>query len=170
MMFLRHLLSFLALPFVVAVVVPIYVARRYHVTPSWPATAATLAACAIEALVFLAGLALFIASLYEFATRGRGTLAPWDPPRNLVVRGPYRYVRNPMISGVLLILAGEALLLRSVPHAWWAATFALINAIYIPLLEEPMLAQRFGASYAEYCANVPRLLPRLTPWREPDAH
>ena len=59
------------------------------------------------------GLLLFAASLRQFAVRGKGTLAPWDPPKHLVVEGPYRYVRNPMISGVLFVLLGEALVLRS---------------------------------------------------------
>jgi protein-S-isoprenylcysteine O-methyltransferase Ste14 len=164
-MFLRHLAAFLALPFVVAVVVPVYLARRYHVLLRWPEGTSAMLAVIAGALVLLAGLALFVASIHEFVTRGRGTLAPWDPPRALVVRGPYQYVRNPMISGVTLLLIAEALLLRSLPHAEWAGTFAMINAIYIPLLEEPQLAGRFGDAYREYCRHVPRLIPRLSPWR-----
>ncbi len=89
----------------------------------------------------------------RFVTDGRGTLAPWDPPRELVVRGLYRYVRNPMISGVVSILVGEALLLASRPHLRWALIFLGINAVYIALLEDPLLA---------------RLLPRLRSW-EPRA-
>ena len=69
-----------------------------------------------------------------------------------------------MISGVVLVLFGEALLLLSWPHVTWALIFLGINAIYIPLLEEPLLAERFGESYREYCRHVPRLLPRLRPW------
>ena len=95
---------------------------------------------------------------------GKGTLAPWDPPRRLVVRGPYAYVRNPMISGVVFVLFGEALLLLSRPHLEWALLFLLINAVYIPLLEEPLLRERFGDEYREYSRHVPRLMPRLTPW------
>jgi protein-S-isoprenylcysteine O-methyltransferase Ste14 len=110
------------------------------------------------------GLALFIASLRRFAAEGQGTLAPWDPPRRLVVRGPYRRVRNPMISGVIFVLAGEAALLRSMPHLEWALTFVAINLIYIPLLEEPMLGARFGADYERYRAHVPRFLPRWRAW------
>ena len=94
----------------------------------------------------------------------RGTLAPWDPPRELVVRGPYRYVRSPMISGVVLALFGESLVLQSAPHAEWAVGFLIINLVYIPLLEEPMLRIRFGDSYREYCRHVPRIVPRLSPW------
>ena len=114
-------------------------------------------------LLTVGGL-LFVASLRRFVTDGRGTLAPWDPPRQLVVQGPYRYVRNPMISGVVLILFGEALLLLSRPHLTWALIFLGINSVYIPLLEEPLLAKRFGPAYPEYCEHVPRLLPRLRPW------
>jgi protein-S-isoprenylcysteine O-methyltransferase Ste14 len=81
------------------------------------------------------------------------------------VLGPYRYVRNPTISGVVLILFGEALVLLSRPHVLWACTFLGINAIYIPLWEEPDLERRFGEAYLEYSRHVPRLLPRLRPWQ-----
>lgn len=107
---------------------------------------------------------LFSSSLRGFAAEGRGTLAPWDPPRHLVVHGPYRFVRNPMISGVLFVLAGEAMLLRSGPHAVWALVFLGINLVYIPLVEEPSLRLRFGEPYREYCEQVPRIFPRLRPW------
>jgi protein-S-isoprenylcysteine O-methyltransferase Ste14 len=111
------------------------------------------------------GVLLFASTLRRFATEGKGTLAPWDPPRKLVVHGPYRYVRNPMISGVLIIILGEALVLLSKSHFWWFLTFFAINAVYIPLLEEPMLQSRFGDSYTEYRRHVPRLIPRFTPWQ-----
>src|SRR3954466_5292636 len=101
LMALRHLASFLALPFVMAVVIPLSIVRRVELPEHSPIGIAG------TALVFLIGLALFATSLYEFATRGRGTLAPWDPPRELVVRGPYRYVRNPMISGVVCVIVAE---------------------------------------------------------------
>ncbi len=113
----------------------------------------------------LIGLLLFASSLQRFATEGQGTLAPWDPPRRLVVRGPYRHVRNPMISGVLFVVFGEALVLVSEPHAMWALTFLGLNVVYIPLFEEPQLRRRFGAAYVEYCRHVPRLLPRLRSWK-----
>jgi protein-S-isoprenylcysteine O-methyltransferase Ste14 len=81
-----------------------------------------------------------------------------------VVRGPYRYVRNPMISGVILFLFGEACLLLSPPHLAWAGAFLALNLIYIPLVEEPQLARRFGESYRDYCRHVPRVIPRFRPW------
>ena len=72
-----------------------------------------------------------------------------------------------MISGVLFVLIGEALLLRSWAHGQWALLFLVINLVYIPLSEEPQLEARFGASYAEYRRHVRRLLPRLRPWDPP---
>jgi protein-S-isoprenylcysteine O-methyltransferase Ste14 len=163
---LRHALSVALLPGVVTVVVPIWIARRYGVTVSWPGTALGWTSIAVGLVVLAAGFALFAASLRSFATVGHGTLAPWDPPRRLVVRGPYRHVRNPMITGVLFVLAGLALVMRSAPHGVWAGTFLLINAIYIPLVEEPRLAVRFGGDYERYCRHVPRIVPRVRPWRD----
>lgn len=161
---LRHLVSIAALPFMVTIVVPIWIANRYNVPVAAPASFAGIASAILGAALLALGLVLFGASLYHFATQGRGTLAPWDPPRKLVVRGPYRYVRNPMISGVVFILLAEALLLRSLPHLAWAFLFMLINLTYIPLIEESQLADRFGEDYAQYKRHVPRIVPRLTPW------
>jgi protein-S-isoprenylcysteine O-methyltransferase Ste14 len=104
------------------------------------------------------------AAIRLFATVGKGTLAPWEPPQRPVVRGLYRHVRNPMISGVLFVLLGESVLTASMPLFRWFLIFVVINAIYIPLLEEPMLVNRFGDDYMTYKRNVPRWIPRLTPW------
>ncbi|HKD18069.1 MAG TPA: isoprenylcysteine carboxylmethyltransferase family protein [Thermoanaerobaculia bacterium] len=166
-MLVRHLLAIAVLPFTVAVIVPISIARRAGTVPALGESAGAIAVQVAGAVVLLVGLALFFASLRRFAAEGDGTLAPWDPPRRLVVRGPYRYVRNPMISGVLFVLFGEALVLRSRPHAEWAAAFLVINLLYIPVLEEPMLEARFGDPWLQYCRNVPRFLPRLRPWMPP---
>jgi protein-S-isoprenylcysteine O-methyltransferase Ste14 len=161
---LRHLLAIAILPFTMAVLIPIALARGSGITPAFGSTATELIVQAAGLGVLCVGLVLFLASLRRFATDGRGTLAPWDPPRRLVVRGPYRYVRNPMISGVILVLLGEALILLSRIHLAWALIFLGINAVYIPLLEEPFLEQKFGSEYREYCRRVPRLLPRWRPW------
>lgn len=161
---LRHLFAIAVLPFTVAVLVPIWVARGYSVRPALGQTAGILALQAGGIALAGVGLLLFGSSLRRFAAEGRGTLAPWDPPRQLVVRGPYRFVRNPMISGVVFVLFGEAAFLASIPHAVWALSFVAINLIYIPILEEPQLVARFGDSYREYCRHVPRLVPRLRPW------
>ncbi|HEX2717670.1 MAG TPA: methyltransferase [Gemmatimonadaceae bacterium] len=163
MRLLRHLLAIAALPFMVTIVIPGWIVRGARVVP---VHGGTLLLVQLLGIVLLAlGLLLFASSLRRFATEGDGTLAPWDPPRRLVVRGPYRYVRNPMISGVVFVLFGEAALLLSRGLLQWALLFFAINAVYIPLIEEPMLRGRFGAEYDEYRRRVPRLLPRITPWR-----
>ena len=166
---LRHLFAVVVLPFTMAIVIPIWLARRSDIRLATGRGVLELGSQVIGLILLFVGLLLFVASLRRFVTQGRGTLAPWDPPRRLVVHGPYRYVRNPMISGVVMVLFGESLLLRSPGHLLWAVTFFGINAVYIPLLEEPLLERRFGAVYREYCRHVPRLLPRLRPWASPDS-
>jgi protein-S-isoprenylcysteine O-methyltransferase Ste14 len=118
----------------------------------------------IALALLLPGLGLAAWTSRLFITVGEGTPAPWDPPQKLVVRGPYRFVRNPMITSVLIMLAAEALLFRSWPIVGWMAVFWLINAVYFPLSEEKGLEKRFGEDYRRYKANVPRWIPRLTPW------
>jgi protein-S-isoprenylcysteine O-methyltransferase Ste14 len=157
---LRHLLSITILPFTVTVLVPAWLTRSTPVSLGIPRTLAL----SLGVLCAAVGAMLFTTSLARFFSDGEGTLAPWDPPRQLVVRGPYRYVRNPMISGVSFVLLSEGLLLDSRAHLAWAAIFIAANFIQIPLMEEPMLRERFGPSYDEYCRNVPRLIPRLRPW------
>lgn len=159
---LRHLLAIAALPFVVMVVVPVWLTREYE--SSFAGGVGSILVRIAGLCLLLLGLSLFASSLRRFANDGKGTLAPWDPPRQLVIRGPYRFVRNPMISGVVLILFAEALLFLSTALVVWALVFFAINATYIPLLEEPQLRRRFGAAYIEYCNHVPRLVPRLKPW------
>lgn len=85
-------------------------ARQNHVTLALGTSASQVLAQIAGLCLLLIGLALFGSSLRRFASEGKGTLAPWDPPSVLVLNGPYRYVRNPMISGVLFVLFGEALL------------------------------------------------------------
>lgn len=164
---LRHVFAFLALPFTVTVVVPIYLLRGAQGSDLRAGASALLCLRAAGVLFLLVGLALFVSSLYHFATRGRGTLAPWDPPTVFVVTGPYRYVRNPMISGVIAVLLSEAAMLGSAALLVWAATFTAINLVYIPLVEEPSLQRRFGDAYREYRRHVHRFVPRLSPWGPP---
>ena len=161
----RQLIAIVVLPFTVAVVIPIWLARRDGIRLGLGASLGDLVMQTCGAGLLAIGVVLFLASLGRFVREGRGTLAPWDPPRQLVVRGPYRYVRNPMISGVVIVLLGEAAVLQSRPHLLWAIGFLGFNAIYIPLLEEPLLAERFGADYSEYRRHVPRLVPRWRPWK-----
>jgi len=110
------------------------------------------------------GLGLAIWTVRLFMKFGNGTPAPWEPPQKLVVRGPYRHVRNPMISGVLFMLMAEALLFQSWPIAIWMAVFFVINTVYFPLVEEKDLVKRFGDDYQTYKNHVPRWIPRLRPW------
>ena len=110
-------------------------------------------------LVAAIGAAVLAACIWEFARRGRGTLSPVDPPRQLVVQGLYRYVRNPMYVGVSSILLGEALLTRSLALlAYWAVFFTLAN-LFVILYEEPALRLQFGDSYVRYTQAVGRWLP-----------
>jgi len=112
----------------------------------------------------LLGLVLALATMRLFLTVGRGTPAPWDPPLELVVHGPYAHVRNPMISGVSFMIAAEALILGSWPLAVWLGVFFLGNWAYFPLREEKTLEKRFGDAYLRYRANVPRWVPRWRAW------
>lgn len=118
----------------------------------------------IGAILGAAGFAMAVWTVRLFATAGEGTPAPWAPPAKLVVRGPYRYVRNPMISGVLAMLAAESLLLGSWHIALWMAVFFVACAIFFTRFEEPALERRFGESYRIYKANVPRWVPRWRGW------
>ena len=170
MRILRHLLSILLLPFVAVVIVPRWLLRAWSASDTrWvDGTVAAAFAHIAGVAVFLCGFALFAWCVSLFAHVGEGTLAPWDPPRRLVAVGPYRYLRNPMITGVVTMLLGETLFLGSRVVGIWAATFIAINQTYFLLSEEPGLERRFGAAYVEYKAAVPRWIPRATPWKRVD--
>ena len=116
-------------------------------------------------LALFPGAWLAISAMRMFARHGEGTAAPWDPPTKLVLHGPYRFVRNPMISGVVFLLVAEACLLGSAYIMSWAAVFWLGNNVYFPLVEEPKLRERFGEDYERYCQHVRRWWPRLRPWQ-----
>ena len=162
---LRHLLAIVLLPFTVAVLAPFWIAQRFGVALTLGHSAGPVFLQLVGLALICLGLVLAGVSVWRFATEGKGTLAPWDPPRQFVVHGPYQFVRNPMISGVILLLFGEAAVLRSPAHCVWAGCFLILNLIYIPLVEEPQLERRFGDSYRQYCRNVRRFIPRLRPWR-----
>jgi protein-S-isoprenylcysteine O-methyltransferase Ste14 len=161
----RHLLAIALLPFTVAVLAPIWIAQRYGIALTLGVSAGALILQSVGVSLVCVGLFLVIASVWRFATEGKGTLAPWDPPRLFVEHGLYQFVRNPMISGVIMLLLGEALTLRSFPNGVWALLFFVLNLFYIPLVEEPQLEKRFGDSYREYCRHVRRFIPHLRPWR-----
>ncbi len=113
------------------------------------------------------GLIFAVWTVRLFLSVGGGTPAPWDPPKTLVVRGPYRHVRNPMIASVLAMLGAEAIFFGSWHLAGWTIVFFLGNTIYFALVEEPGLERRFGEAYRRYRANVPRWLPAWRPWDAP---
>jgi protein-S-isoprenylcysteine O-methyltransferase Ste14 len=105
------------------------------------------------------GAGILLRCIWEFMVTGRGTLAPIDPPTELVVRGLYRYVRNPMYLGAFTLLLGQAALFESVPVLVYGVTwFAIINVIVL-FHEEPVLRRRFGTSYERYTASVRRWVP-----------
>jgi protein-S-isoprenylcysteine O-methyltransferase Ste14 len=119
---------------------------------------------ALFTLVIACGLVPLLESIWRFIFVGRGTLVPLVPTERLVVSGLYRFVRNPMYVGVMTILAGEALLLRSLAVAQELAAVWLGMELFVRLYEEPRLMKTFPAEYDVYRRNVGRWLPRLTPW------
>jgi len=106
-----------------------------------------------------AGMVMWVS--YAFVTRGKGTPVPIDPPRRFVADGLFRYVRNPMYVGALLVLLGEALLFRSTWIVLYAAGLWLLLHTFLVLFEEPQLRRRFGGSYSIYVASTPRWIPHL---------
>ena len=105
------------------------------------------------------GALLLLTCIWEFATFGRGTLSPVDPPKDLVVRGLYRHVRNPMYLSVTAILVGEVLVARSVALLEYSVVWFLWVNVFVIGYEERVLARSFGASYQQYKASVGRWLP-----------
>ena len=113
-------------------------------------------------IIFSAGMTLLVLTIRLMIVSGKGTLAAWDPAKKLVVTGPYKYTRNPMISAVIICLLGESIFFGSYHLLIWSAVFFTANNIYFRLFEEPSLVKRFGREYVEYRENVPRWIPRLT--------
>ena len=159
---LRSIISILLLPGTMTVVVPFLILSAAH-PRGWEQC--WIIPLLAGAAVICAGLVLVGWTVGLFATVGRGTLAPWDPPRHLVVDGPYRHGRNPMISGILFILAGETVMFMSAGLLIWATAFFTVSALFIPFFEEPALERRFGDQYTEYKRNVPRWIPRWKAWQ-----
>jgi protein-S-isoprenylcysteine O-methyltransferase Ste14 len=113
-------------------------------------------------LLVAAGIALYLAcAIWGFALRGKGTPLPMDPPKKLVVVGPYRIVRNPMYWSVAFVMLGEAAVFHSVALVDLAAVFFVAVNLFVLFIEEPGLQAKFGAEYEQYCRQVPRWLPRV---------
>ena len=142
----------------------IWFTRSTPYSASFPPNSAGV--CVAGLLFAAVGYLLMYWTVKLFITKGGGgTPAPWDPIQNFIAEGPYRYVRNPMLLGVNLFLIAEALLLQSIPILVWMIAFVALNTIYFMLSEEPQLVKRFGTTYVKYKQNVPRWIPRLSPYR-----
>ncbi len=150
------------LPGMVLVVIPATI--LYTSWRGWPSSPWSFVLPVVGTVPILFGLTLMVWTNRLFTTVGNGTLAPWNPPQKLVVRGIYRHVRNPMITGVFYILLGESVFFGSLSLLGWFGFVVAVNMIYIPFVEEPGLAKRFGDDYLLYKRNVPRWIPRLTAW------
>lgn len=162
-LFVRALIS-LFLPLTAIVLVPLFLIYNYnnHLLALNSVFSGVMLISGIF-LIILGSLFLLYTNK-SFLKIGKGTLAPWAPPKKLVVDGAYRYVRNPMISGVLMVLLGEALIFSSIELFLLFVAFFVINHVYFIYSEEPGLVKRFGDDYIEYKKNVPRWMPRLKPW------
>lgn len=111
-------------------------------------------------LLGVSGAALALACILTFVVVGRGTPAPFDPPRRLVVQGPYRFLRNPMYLGAGFALAGAALFYQSIPLLGYAGLFLLITHLFVVVYEEPKLRQTFERDYDAYCRRTGRWWPK----------
>jgi protein-S-isoprenylcysteine O-methyltransferase Ste14 len=118
----------------------------------------------IGVILILAGVPGLVDSFARFALQGLGTPAPIAPTRNLVVTGLYRYVRNPIYVAVVAIVLGQAVLLGDWRLIVYGALLWLAFHLFVVAYEEPTLEQTFGGEYEAFRANVPRWIPRMTPW------
>jgi protein-S-isoprenylcysteine O-methyltransferase Ste14 len=146
-LFLRALLAFLALPVVVAGLVP-----------WWLLGSADRSANLVGLAVLALGVVLLLWCVRDFYVSGKGTLAPWDPPKRLVTTGLYRFSRNPMYVAVLTILAGWAVGFAARPLIAYALMMTVIFHLRVVYYEEPWLAQQFGAEWETFRKRVPRWL------------
>ena len=115
--------------------------------------------------LIVAGAPGIVDSFARFALEGLGTPAPIAPPQKLVVTGLYRYVRNPIYVALVAVILGQSLLFGDSRLVWYGALLWLFFHVWVVALEEPGLQQTFGAEYERFRTNVPRWIPRLTPWR-----
>lgn len=155
-LFFRVLFATALLPGTVALLIPWWIAGwRSPIQPLHPGLAAA-------AVLMPIGFWFYASCTWKFARRGRGTPAPWDPPKKLIVEGLHRYMRNPMYVGVIAWVLGAACLWRSWPIAIYAACLALMFHARVLLYEERVLREEFGGEFEAYCAAVPRWVPRRT--------
>lgn len=162
-MYWRMAKAVLILPGTALIYVPLLI---HWFSAGWPfgAEPGTGLHWIVAALLAVPAVALAVRTMTLFVREGRGTPAPWDPPQRFVVSGPYRYVRNPMLSAVILMILAEAAALSSLPLLGWAGVFFLLNTVYFAFIEEPGLETRFGEEYRRYKAAVPRWIPMSRPY------
>jgi protein-S-isoprenylcysteine O-methyltransferase Ste14 len=154
-------LFFAVAPSSVAGLVPWWITRWEFRPPFFDLDATR----AVGILLIVAGLPGLVDSFARFALQGLGTPAPIAPTQNLVVTGLYRYVRNPIYVALVAVILGQAVLFADWRLLGYGALIWLAFHIFVLAYEEPTLRQSYGAEYESYRANVPRWLPRLTPWR-----
>jgi len=123
-----------------------------------PATTGALQVAGM--IIVIIGTVIALWCVFTFVFIGKGTPAPFDPPRKLVIRGPYRFVRNPMYIGAILTLLGLALFYGSLSILIYAGLFFLATHLFVVLYEEPTLRQLFGSDYETYCGRVRRWWPK----------
>jgi protein-S-isoprenylcysteine O-methyltransferase Ste14 len=149
MLFARALFAFLVLPGLVAFVVPLSIANG---AAGWPAFST------IGALPLAIGVTLLLWCVRDFYVVGKGTLAPWSPPKHLVTTGPYRASRNPMYVAVTLILLGWAIGFQSRGLAFYALVVATFFHLRVVVFEEPWLGRTHGQAWTDYQRRVRRWL------------
>ena len=160
MAILGSALFFVAVPSVVAGLIPWAITRWEFLPPFFDMQATR----AVGILLIVAGLPGLIDSFARFALQGLGTPAPIAPTQKLVVTGLYRYVRNPMYVAVVSVILGQAILFADWRLMAYGALMWLAFHAFVLTYEEPVLAETFGAQYEDFQANVPRWIPRLSPW------
>ena len=156
--FLRWFSAILLLPVNVTVITPLILFE-------FDSSRSSVSEKGVALFVGLLGLLLSTSAVRLFARKGGGgTPAPWDPIRQLIINGPYRHVRNPMLIGVIVVLFCESLFFRSLPLLIYAFLFFFVNVFYFSFSEEPALIKRYGDEYRRYLDNVPRWIPRMKPY------
>lgn len=153
---LQQIISFF-LPIIVLIIVPLWIEKNITIK-FFPASI-------LGVIIMVLGLTAVTLTVSSIIRIGKGTLAPWSPSRHLVISGLFRYVRNPMIFGVLMVLIGESIAILSYRILIWAGCFFVINNIWFIIFEEPSLEKKFGEEYREYKTKVHRWLPGMRPYK-----
>jgi len=161
MAILGSALFFMVAPCVLAGLIPWWITRWQFRAPFFDLELTR----AIGVVLIIAGVPGLVDSFARFALQGLGTPAPIAPTQRLVVTGLYRYVRNPIYLAVLAVILGQAILFGEWRLILYGVLFWLACHAFVVAYEEPELERTFAAEYEAFRANVPRWIPRLTPWR-----